>query len=373
MAAAVRADQPRPSRAEAEQAVQDAAQPISARTPTARACSIRRAASSRPLTSSIRATTSAPAEVLNRTFGETAGYDDFVLVRDIEFTSQCEHHMMPFYGKAHIAYTPVERVVGLSKLARLTDIFARRLQTQGAPHRPDRGRDRRGPEAARRCRADRGGAYLHVGARRRQAWRDRPSPAASPACSATIRRSSSVSCPWCEDRTGNLAQFFERGLPCPHRPTITTAKRGWRSSPNSTRPSAHGLRRDRCRDRRRADGRAHERRSAAQDDRDRRGLVLQPLAQCVVAQGRELGQTQRVVEIRTDCDQDAVWIKVEQIGAACHTGRRSCFYRAVKGEGGDVSLAFVDADRLFDPARGLPRSSAVQAGFLPAGTLLTCH
>ena len=71
-----------------------------------------------------------PAEVLDRTFGETAGYDDFVLVRDIEFTSQCEHHMMPFYGRAHIAYTPVERVVGLSKLARLTDIFARRLQTQ---------------------------------------------------------------------------------------------------------------------------------------------------------------------------------------------------------------------------------------------------
>ena len=69
-------------------------------------------------------------ELLERTFGETAGYDDFVLVRDIEFTSQCEHHMMPFYGRAHIAYTPVERVVGLSKLARLTDIFARRLQTQ---------------------------------------------------------------------------------------------------------------------------------------------------------------------------------------------------------------------------------------------------
>ena len=71
-----------------------------------------------------------PAEVLNRTFGETAGYDDFVLVRDIAFTSHCEHHVMPFYGKAHIAYVPVERVVGLSKLARLVDIFARRLQTQ---------------------------------------------------------------------------------------------------------------------------------------------------------------------------------------------------------------------------------------------------
>jgi GTP cyclohydrolase IA len=71
-----------------------------------------------------------PAEVLNRTFGETAGYDDFVLVRDISFHSHCEHHMMPFYGKAHIAYTPVERVIGLSKLARLVDIFAHRLQTQ---------------------------------------------------------------------------------------------------------------------------------------------------------------------------------------------------------------------------------------------------
>jgi GTP cyclohydrolase I len=71
-----------------------------------------------------------PAEVLNRTFGETAGYDDFVLIRDMHFTSHCEHHVMPFYGRAHIAYTPVERVVGLSKLARLVDIFARRLQTQ---------------------------------------------------------------------------------------------------------------------------------------------------------------------------------------------------------------------------------------------------
>lgn len=69
-------------------------------------------------------------EILNRTFGETAGYDDFVLVRDIGFNSHCEHHMMPFYGKAHIAYAPVERVVGLSKLARVVDIFANRLQTQ---------------------------------------------------------------------------------------------------------------------------------------------------------------------------------------------------------------------------------------------------
>jgi len=60
-----------------------------------------------------------PAEVLDRTFSEIGKYDDFVLVRDIAFNSHCEHHMMPFMGKAHIAYKPVDRVVGLSKLARL--------------------------------------------------------------------------------------------------------------------------------------------------------------------------------------------------------------------------------------------------------------
>jgi GTP cyclohydrolase I len=69
-------------------------------------------------------------DVLDRTFAETGGYDDLVLVRDIPFHSHCEHHMMPFFGKAHIAYLPVERVVGLSKLARLIDVFALRLQTQ---------------------------------------------------------------------------------------------------------------------------------------------------------------------------------------------------------------------------------------------------
>lgn len=67
--------------------------------------------------------------------------------------------------------------------------------------------------------------------------------------------------------------------------------------------------------------------------------------------GESSGQVQRVIEMRTDCDQDAIWIKVEQQGAACHTGRRSCFYRAVtKGESDGMRLTFVDADRLFDPA-----------------------
>jgi GTP cyclohydrolase I len=71
-----------------------------------------------------------PSEILERTFSEIGTYEDFVLVRNISFNSHCEHHMMPFIGKAHIAYLPVERVVGLSKLARLIDVYARRLQTQ---------------------------------------------------------------------------------------------------------------------------------------------------------------------------------------------------------------------------------------------------
>lgn len=65
--------------------------------------------------------------------------------------------------------------------------------------------------------------------------------------------------------------------------------------------------------------------------------------------GETSGHTQRVVEMRMDCDQDAVWIRVEQVGAACHTGRRSCFYRKVTADEGGARLSFVDAERLFDP------------------------
>lgn len=71
--------------------------------------------------------------------------------------------------------------------------------------------------------------------------------------------------------------------------------------------------------------------------------------------GETSGQTQRVVEIRLDCDQDAVWLRVEQTGAACHTGRRSCFYRKVDTKDGGVRLAFVDDERLFDPAKVYPK------------------
>lgn len=73
-----------------------------------------------------------PAEELGRTFEEVAGYDDMVLVKDIPFHSHCEHHMVPIIGKAHVAYLPDGRVLGLSKIARVVDIFAHRLQTQEA-------------------------------------------------------------------------------------------------------------------------------------------------------------------------------------------------------------------------------------------------
>lgn len=71
-----------------------------------------------------------PVEALSRTFEDVGGYDDMVMLRDIRVESHCEHHIAPFVGVAHIAYLPQRRVVGLSKLARTVEIFAKRLQTQ---------------------------------------------------------------------------------------------------------------------------------------------------------------------------------------------------------------------------------------------------
>jgi GTP cyclohydrolase IA len=71
-----------------------------------------------------------PREYLKKTFEEVGGYDEVVLLRDIEFESHCEHHMAPIIGRVHIGYLPRNRVVGISKLARLVDVYARRLQIQ---------------------------------------------------------------------------------------------------------------------------------------------------------------------------------------------------------------------------------------------------
>jgi GTP cyclohydrolase I len=69
---------------------------------------------------------------LGRTFDEVAGYDDLIVMRDIPFYSHCEHHMLPIRGRVHVGYLPEQRVLGLSKIVRVVDIFARRLQTQEA-------------------------------------------------------------------------------------------------------------------------------------------------------------------------------------------------------------------------------------------------
>jgi GTP cyclohydrolase I len=71
-----------------------------------------------------------PAEVLSKTFNEAGGYDDLVMLRDIRVHSHCEHHLAPFLGVAHVAYLPKGSILGISKIARVVEIFARRLQTQ---------------------------------------------------------------------------------------------------------------------------------------------------------------------------------------------------------------------------------------------------
>jgi GTP cyclohydrolase I len=71
-----------------------------------------------------------PVEILKRTFSEVDGYDEMIVMSDIRFESHCEHHMVPIIGKAHVGYLPAKRVVGISKLARLVEVYARRLQVQ---------------------------------------------------------------------------------------------------------------------------------------------------------------------------------------------------------------------------------------------------
>ena len=145
----------------------------------------RRRASQGRSGNSIPATANARTAILDKKFEEVQGYSEIVLVRDIPFYSHCEHHMVPFFGMAHIGYYPSDGVVGLSKLARLVEVFARRLQTQetmtaqisdalvAASCGPGRGGDAGGR------------AHVHVDARRAEGRRLERSRASSPSISRT--------------------------------------------------------------------------------------------------------------------------------------------------------------------------------------------
>src|SRR6185437_14657185 len=216
----------------------------------------------------------------------------------------------------------------------------------GAPDRPDRGRDRRGLETAGRCRADRGGAYLHVGARRRQAWRD---DVHQPVHRHVPRQSGGAAAfpvPGARTEPVTSPEFF-----CARTTVSTSVDTNEREEGLAFQPKfdASGLVTCVATDAATGDVLM----VAHMNDEALRKTIASGEAwyfsrsrNALWRKGESSGHTQRVVEMRMDCDQDAVWIRVEQTGAACHTGRRSCFYRKVEG---GPKLSFVDADKVFDP------------------------
>jgi GTP cyclohydrolase I len=112
-----------------------------------------------------------PGAYLRRTFEEVEGYDEMVVLRDISFESFCEHHMAPIIGRAHVGYLPTDRVVGISKLARVVDGYARRFQVQEKLTAQIAGLHQRSAQAARRRGGHRCGSSVHDDARRAQARR----------------------------------------------------------------------------------------------------------------------------------------------------------------------------------------------------------
>ena len=102
-----------------------------------------------------------PTEYLERTFEETDGYDEMIVLRDISFISHCEHHILPVVGKAHVAYLPERRVVGISKLARVVEAFAKRLQIQERMTAQIANAIKDASAASRYCRGDRGRTSMH--------------------------------------------------------------------------------------------------------------------------------------------------------------------------------------------------------------------
>src|SRR6201995_2812546 len=167
------------------------------------------------------------------------------------------------------------------------------------------------------------------------------SPAALPACSATIRRNRRASCRWCEGRTANRPSIeLDEGLS-----VSTSAHNHDLEEGLDCRPKfdASGLVTCVATDAATGDVLM----VAHMNDEALRKTIASGEAwyfsrsrNALWRKGETSGQVQRVVEMRLDCDQDGVWIRVEQTGAACHTGRRSCFYRKVDADEGGAQLSF---------------------------------
>ncbi len=161
----------RPSRAEAEAAIRTLLRLGRRRSGTRGTASILRRAWRAPSRTGFPATTVDPEEYLARTFEEVEGYDDMIVLRDIRFESHCEHHLAPIIGRAHVGYLPTNKVVGISKLARVVEAYARRLQVQEKMNAQIAHCIQKVLEPKGRGGGDRGGASMHDHARRAQAGR----------------------------------------------------------------------------------------------------------------------------------------------------------------------------------------------------------